>query len=58
MINETSAFISWALRNSHRVPRIPRKRVDEGGFSELLRNSRARRTVTRWWSSLLSKDWR
>lgn len=35
MLEETSRFLSWALRHSEQLPRIPRVRVDSGiRFSE------------------------
>jgi hypothetical protein len=37
MLAETSAFIEWGLRNPDKVPRIPRRRVGEGGFSKAMR---------------------
>ena len=33
MIAETSAFITWGLAHPRDVPVIPRKRVEDGGFS-------------------------
>ena len=35
MLEDTTRFLSWALRNVHYFPRIPRVRVDSGiRFSE------------------------
>ncbi|MEM1211276.1 MAG: hypothetical protein AAGI68_03160 [Planctomycetota bacterium] len=54
MIRETSAFLTWALREERDLPRIPRRRVDRGGFAELLRRSAAARAaVQHWWSRTL-----
>ena len=36
MIDETSAFIEWGLAHPREVPNIPRKRLDEGGFSRAM----------------------
>ncbi|MEX0745957.1 MAG: hypothetical protein WD118_10195 [Phycisphaeraceae bacterium] len=55
MIAETSAFLSWALAREHRLPRIPRRRVSEGGFSDLLRRPEARAMVTHWWRRTLKQ---
>src|SRR5690606_19045487 len=33
MIAETGAFLTWALRERPSLPRIPRRRVDQGGFA-------------------------
>ncbi|MEM6394421.1 MAG: hypothetical protein AAF797_16765 [Planctomycetota bacterium] len=54
MIHETSAFLTWALREDRDLPRIPRQRVDRGGFTALLRRSAtARAAVHHWWSRTL-----
>ena len=55
MIAETSAFLSWALRNHRRLPRIPRRRVSEGGFKMLLRQPGAKAAIGRWWDAVLDK---
>jgi hypothetical protein len=39
MIAETSAFITWGLGHPQEVPNIPRKRLDEGGFSRAMTRS-------------------
>jgi len=49
MIDETSAFITWALRHPEHVPRIPTRRVDWGGFAALLARPGARCAVEHWW---------
>ena len=53
MIAETSAFLTWALAQDRALPEIPRRRVDQGGFSQVLTNPAARALVGRWWSRLL-----
>lgn len=55
MIAETSAFLTWALREGHRLPRIPRRRVDEGGFTAFMRMPGAWGSVTRWWDKTLDQ---
>lgn len=50
MISETSAFLSWALKNSHSLPRIPTKLADKGGFSSMMKVPGARQLAARWWS--------
>lgn len=55
MIAETSAFLSWALAEGGRMPRIPRRRVDEGGFAAFMRMPGARRAVARWWDAVLDQ---
>jgi len=53
MIAETGAFLTWALAKERGLPAIPRRRVDEGGFTRLLTNPGARALVSKWWSHLL-----
>lgn len=48
MIDEHSAWLTWAQDNKIPV-KIPRRRVDEGGYSELLNLPGARAAVTHWW---------
>lgn len=55
MIAETSAFLSWALRERANLPRIPRRRLDEGGFTALLRRPGARAAVAHWWGRILER---
>lgn len=54
MIRETSAFLTWALAKDRGLPRVPRRRVDEGGFGPLLQIAGARALVDRWWARVLS----
>jgi hypothetical protein len=49
MIAETSAFLTWALSSGVDVPRIPRRRVEEGGFARLLHLPGARTAMNYWW---------
>jgi len=50
MLEDTTRFLSWALRNVHCLPRIPRVRVDSGiRFSERFK-------VAFWSSVLLDMD--
>ncbi len=53
MIHETSVFLTWALSSGVDLPRIPVRRVDEGGFDRLLRLPGARRALGRWWMRTL-----
>ncbi len=53
-IDETSAFLSWALARARNLPRIPTRRMDQGGFSDVLSRPGARAMVTRYWSRALS----
>lgn len=54
MIDETSAFLTWALNTGVELPRIPSRRVDHGGFSQMLRMPGARAAVNHWWRQTLN----
>lgn len=54
MIRETNAFLSWSLMRDRGLPRIPRRRVDLGGFGTILRHPGAKALVNRWWAKVLS----
>ncbi len=53
MIAETGAWLSWALKVDIELPRIPRRRVDAGGFGHYLRLPHARARLDRWWNKAL-----
>lgn len=55
MIRSTSRFLSRALHGGVRV-RIPRRRMDRGGFAPILRHRGARALVTHWWSQVLDSN--
>lgn len=58
MIDSTSAFLSWALRRHRRkLTYIPRRRVDQGGFSPLMREPGVRLRVDHWWKQVLEEWW-
>ncbi|MCL4211023.1 MAG: hypothetical protein HRU76_08155 [Phycisphaeraceae bacterium] len=53
MVRYHGHWLSLALR-SHRVfPRIPLRKVSEGGFAALLASPDGRRTADTWWSAAL-----
>ncbi|MFN3166354.1 MAG: hypothetical protein ACE37H_04735 [Phycisphaeraceae bacterium] len=54
-IAETSAFLSWALASDQPMPRIPRRRVDRGGFAQMLKSPLAGKLVMHWWASALDR---
>lgn len=54
-IAETSAFLSWAMHNGEDLPRIPRRRADKGGFSEMLKRPGAPAILSYWWSKALER---
>lgn len=49
MIRETNAFLKWALSNPDKVPTIPKRRVDLGGYHYMLQRPGARAAVDHWW---------
>lgn len=55
MIAETSAFLTWALQHPHEVPRLPRRRVDEGGFKAMLSRPGAKAAVAAFWQRTLGR---
>ncbi len=55
MIRETEQFLSWALAKERHLPRIPRRRVDQGGFTGLLNMPHAKTIVNHWWGWALDK---
>ena len=62
MIRETSAFLTWAMRMERQgnpLPRIPRLRVDQGGFSGMLMTAGGRSLIRQWWKiNVWDKRWR
>ncbi len=49
MIDETSRFLSWALSEDRKLPRIPTALVDEGGFDRLMKLPGAKKISAKWW---------
>ncbi|MEM6258875.1 MAG: hypothetical protein AAGI37_11235 [Planctomycetota bacterium] len=54
-IAETNAFLNWAMQNEEPMPRIPRRRVDRGGFSQLLSRPNAGAIIACCWSKALER---
>ncbi len=53
-----SSFLTRALKLGWfggKCPRIPAKRVDEGGYSGLLKMSEREKRATLWWAAAMSK---
>lgn len=54
MRDEHSRWLTEALRRGQfDLPRIPLKRADEGGFSDLIETPRGREICERWWRRAL-----
>jgi len=49
-------WLERALRAPDRVPRIPVRRVADGGFARLLARPAGRLAAARWWDRVLSSD--
>jgi len=43
------------MNSDEPLPRIPRRRVDRGGFAELLRRPNAAGIIACWWAKALDK---
>ena len=54
-IAETNAFLSWALQSDQEMPRIPRRRVDKGGFGDMLKRPASAAIVAYWWAKALDR---
>lgn len=57
MINETSAFLTWALRAHEDMPRIPARKVDDGGFNLMMKMPAFRQMVAEFWEKILGALW-
>ena len=57
MIAEHSPWLSRMLggRRRKRIPRIPVRKVSEGGFSKLISTPSGRYRAERWWEKTLEK---
>lgn len=47
MIDETSAFLTWAVAEDRGLPRIPRRAVGGGGFGTLVMSRPMARALSR-----------
>lgn len=52
---EHSRFLTLALLSGRRYPRIPTKRVDQGGFSGLMKLSESEKRTSMWWSAAMNR---
>ncbi len=55
MIATHNAFLEWALTEDRALPRIPTRRVDRGGFSEMMRLPGARMMAAHWWQTAIDR---
>jgi hypothetical protein len=47
-------WLSQAMRRPESVPRIPVRRVADGGFARMMARPAGRRAIERWWRRVLS----
>lgn len=52
---EHSRFLTLALRSGRKYPRIPTKRVDQGGFSGLMKLSEGEKRASMWWTAAMNR---
>ena len=52
---EHERFLSAALAPHRRYPRIPTKRVDQGGFDRLMSRQSGRKLADRWWETAFDR---
>ena len=55
MIDSTNRYLSRMLNGKRRVPRIPRARVDQGGFDWIRKRPGARALAEHFWNRLLGR---
>ena len=55
MIDETGAWLTWAVDHPDKVPSIRSRRVEWGGFAEMLRQSEAKAAVNYWWARTMER---
>ncbi len=50
-----SRFLSAAVLSADQFPRIPVRRVDQGGFATLMSRPRGRAAAAAWWNRAFEK---
>lgn len=55
MIREHNWWLNRALRRPDQFPRIPVRRVSEGGFARLMTRPTGRRIAFEWWKAALER---
>ncbi len=53
---ETETWLDRALAGEVHLPRIPVRRVSEGGFGHMSRSPEGRREMEAWWDRTLGDD--
>jgi len=55
MIRCHEQWLSATLRSGRQMPRIPTRKVAEGGFAHLLARSGGREKAANWWEAALER---
>jgi hypothetical protein len=55
MIRAHSRWLTRALRRRFHVPRIPVRKVSDGGFTALMSTHSGRRRAAEWWEAALEE---
>lgn len=55
MRREHALWLTAAMRGTMPTPRIPVRRVDDGGFGPMLRRSTGRRRADAWWDAAFER---
>ena len=55
MIREHAQWLTRATRLGYRCPRIPVRKVSEGGFARLMTSRAGRLYAAGWWESALDR---
>ncbi len=55
MIRQHARWLTAALKGRKVAPRIPTRRVDEGGFARLMSTPRGRQAASEWWYDAIDK---
>jgi hypothetical protein len=53
MIEETNRFLTWALSEDRRLPRIPTRAMSKGGFRHIMDLDSGKTLVYKWWHKTL-----
>lgn len=56
MAMEHSAWLTRVLGSRHQPPRIPVRKVSEGGFAAMMATPSGRFRAERWWERTLARD--
>ena len=55
MILQHARWLTWAMQSDLPQPRIPVRKVSDGGFAKLMSSPSGRRRAERWWDRALER---